>query len=104
VSEPIKLRADARFVFRSVDRISPKGFAEKFPVFELRCSRAAAGESDRVFCEAWEEIYRTLSATDHDRSLQLLEAFQRAYPDDGVARYHTESVRQKLGERSSATQ
>jgi adenylate cyclase len=97
-SEQVRIRADARFLFRSVDRISPKGFAEKFPVFELRCSREAAGDSDRAFCEAWEEIYAALSATDHDRSLQLLEAFQRAYPGDGVARYHAESVRQKLGE------
>jgi adenylate cyclase len=104
VSEPIKLGAEARFVFRSVDRISPKGFAEKFPVFELRCSREAAGESDRAFCEAWEEIYRTLSATDYDRSLRLLEAFRRAYPDDGVARYHEETIKQRLGERSSAAQ
>ena len=99
VSEPIKVRADARFLFRSVDRISPKGFAEKFPVFELRCSREAATESDRAFCKAWEEIYTTLSAVDYDRSLQLLEAFRRAYPGDGVARYHTESVR-----RSSANE
>ena len=39
VSEQIKDRASARFLFRSVDRISPKGFAEKFPIFELRCRR-----------------------------------------------------------------
>lgn len=35
VSEQIKRRADDHFLFRSVDRISPKGFAEKFPIFEL---------------------------------------------------------------------
>jgi adenylate cyclase len=100
VSEQIKLRADALFLFRSVDRINPKGFAEKFPVFELRCSRETAEDSERAFCEAWEEIYATLSATDYDRSLELLETFRHAYPGDGVARYHAETVKQKLGERS----
>jgi adenylate cyclase len=104
VSEQIKGRADASFLFRSIDRISPKGFAEKFPIFELRCSREAAGDSDRVFCEAWEKIYATLAATDYDRSLHLLETFQRAYPGDGVARYHAETVKQKLSERSLSQQ
>ena len=32
-------------VFRSVDRISPKGFAEAFEIYELRCAR---GEDDTV--------------------------------------------------------
>jgi adenylate cyclase len=35
VSEAVKQRADARFVFRSVDRIKPKGFAAQFEVYEL---------------------------------------------------------------------
>ena len=32
-------RVIQRFVFRRVDRISPKGFAEAFDVYELRCER-----------------------------------------------------------------
>jgi adenylate cyclase len=54
VSEQIKPRGDDLFLFRSVDRISPKGFAEKFPIFELRCRRETAGESDRALCDACE--------------------------------------------------
>jgi adenylate cyclase len=98
VSAQIKERADAHFLFRSVDRISPKGFEEKFPIFELRCSRATAEPSDRALCDAWEEIYSTLNAASPDRSLERLEAFLRAYPDDGVARYHAEKIRQRLRE------
>ena len=99
VSEQIKRRADARFLFRSVDRISPKGFAEKFPIFELRCRRETAEQSDRALCEAWEEIYATLSVANLDQSLELLEMFLRAHPDDGVARYHVGNIRQQRRER-----
>jgi hypothetical protein len=34
-----------------------------------------------------------------DQSLELLETFLRAYPDDGVARHHVGSIRQKRRER-----
>ncbi|MEH2609574.1 adenylate/guanylate cyclase domain-containing protein [Bradyrhizobium sp. AZCC 1693] len=46
VSDQIILRAEAHFLFRSVDRISPKGFAEKIPIFEIRCTRECASESE----------------------------------------------------------
>jgi adenylate cyclase len=98
VSAQIKERAEAHFLFRSVDRISPKGFEEKFPIFELRCSRKTAEPSDRALCEAWEEIYSALTAASPDRSLERLEAFLRACPDDGVARYHAAKIRQRLSE------
>jgi adenylate cyclase len=104
VSAQIKERADAHFLFRSVDRISPKGFEEEFPIFELRCSRKTAGPSDRALCDAWEEIYSTLAATSPNRSLERLEAFLRAYPDDGVAPYHAEKVRQRLIELPAGRQ
>ena len=35
VSAALKQRAGSRFLFRSVDRISPKGFAEAFEIYEL---------------------------------------------------------------------
>jgi hypothetical protein len=34
-----------------------------------------------------------------DQSLELLEMFLRAYPDDGVARYHVGNIRQQRRER-----
>lgn len=102
VSGQIKRRAEARFLFRSVDRISPKGFAEKFPVFELRCRRESADQSERTFCQAWEEVYGALSAADPEASRQRLCRFLATYPDDSVARYHAENMRRQAGERSEA--
>jgi adenylate cyclase len=43
VSEAVKQRVEPRFVFRSVDRIKPKGFAAEAQVYELVGARA---ESD----------------------------------------------------------
>jgi adenylate cyclase len=35
VSEAIKQRVESDFVFRTVDRIKPKGFAAEFQLYEL---------------------------------------------------------------------
>lgn len=93
VSEQIKLRADGEFLFRSVDRINPKGFAEKFPIFELRGKRNAIDERERAFTSEWETIYAVLGAESVARSLERLKAFMQRYADDGVARYHAERIR-----------
>ena len=102
VSEPIKVRAEP-ILFRSVDRISPKGFAEKFPVSSFGAAARRPGKSERAFCNAWEEIYTTLSAVDYDdhfscwrRSGILSRRWRRPY--------HAESIRQKLNERSWVTE
>jgi len=93
VSEAIKLRASAEFLFRSVDRISPKGFAEKFPIFELRCKHEAADEREHAFIEEWEEVYAMLDTLSPDRLLERLQAFLARNPGDGVACYHIENIR-----------
>jgi adenylate cyclase len=43
VSEAVKQRVERRFVFRSVDRIKPKGFAAEAQVYELVGARAESG-------------------------------------------------------------
>ena len=96
VSEQIRLRAGDRFLFRSVDRIAPKGFIEKFPIFELRGKSDAVDEQERAFCNGWEEIYLMLDGKNAGRSLERLEAFMRRHPQDGVARYHVEKLRKSL--------
>ena len=48
VSSALQQRTASGFVFRSVDRISPKGFAEAFEIYELRCAR---GEDDAAHDE-----------------------------------------------------
>jgi adenylate cyclase len=44
-SEAVKQRVESRFVFRSVGRIKPKGFAAEFQVYELVGRRSDSGES-----------------------------------------------------------
>ena len=44
-SEAVKQRVESRFVFRSVGRIKPKGFAAEFQVYELVGARSDSGES-----------------------------------------------------------
>jgi adenylate cyclase len=96
VSEQIKLRAEDEFLFRSVDRISPKGFAQKFPIFELRGKRGASDETP--FIEEWEAIYTSLGAENPARMLERLNAFLKRHPGDGLACYHAEKIRNSVTE------
>jgi adenylate cyclase len=93
VSDAIRIRADAEFLFRSVDRISPKGFASKFPIFELRGKRNGVDEQERVLIDEWEAIYAALYVESPARSFERLEAFLKRYPGDGVARYHASRMK-----------
>jgi adenylate cyclase len=92
VTEPVKVRADEDFVFRSVDRIKPKGFAEAFTIYELRHERAIDFGGDTAFCRRWEEVYALIHELDLPRSAALVASFLRSYPNDGVARYHAERL------------
>jgi adenylate cyclase len=87
VSEALKRRAEPAFVFRSVDRIKPKGFAEAFTIYELRCERSATSEPETAFDQQWEEVYAEIQAGSV-AGLAMLASFLQKYPDDGVARYH----------------
>ncbi len=88
VSSALKQRAGAKFRFRSVDRISPKGFAEAFEIYELRREGAEADADELEFCCAWELVYTALRAGPLAVAEVELGAFLAKYPDDGVARYH----------------
>ena len=90
VSSALRQRATSRFLFRSVDRISPKGFAEAFEIYELRCGRGD-GEGDTKdceFCREWEIVYAALRNGPLAVAECELAAFLAKYPQDGVARYH----------------
>ena len=98
VSSAIKQRAGGGFGFRSVDRISPKGFAEAFDIYELR-GEAADGDADELeFCRAWERVYAAVLAGPPAAIEVELAAFPARYPEDGVARHH-----QLSGARSEAS-
>jgi adenylate cyclase len=91
VSSPLKQRTGFRFHFRSVDRISPKGFAESFEIYELRCERGDGDAEDCELCREWELVYSALRNGPLAVAEQELAAFLVKYPEDGVARYHRDN-------------
>jgi adenylate cyclase len=88
VSAALKQRVASRFQFRSVDRISPKGFAEAFEIYELRSESTGETREDSEFCREWEMVYAALRNGPLAAAEELLAAFLAKYPGDGVARYH----------------
>jgi adenylate cyclase len=90
VSEALRRAAGSRFLFRSVDRISPKGFAEAFEIYELRGEHGHGDDEDREseFCREWERVYATLRERQLASAEIALSAFLAKYPGDRVATYH----------------
>jgi adenylate cyclase len=88
VSSVLRRRAGAGFLFRSVDRIRPKGFAEAFEIYELRGERGNIDADDDERCRAWESVYVALRNGPLAVAESELTAFLAKYPEDGVARYH----------------
>lgn len=87
VSEAVKERAEPDFVFRKVDRIRPKGFAQAVTIFELRCERTGDVAAEFAFCQRWDDIDRLLEE-DRPTAVADIAAFLRQYPGDGVAQFH----------------
>ena len=83
----VKERAEAHFLFRTVDRIKPKGFVEAVRLFELRCERAGDIAFELGLCREWEEIYPLIEERRAGAAARVL-AFLQTYPDDGVAQFH----------------
>ena len=88
VSSPLRQRVGDRFLFRSVDRISPKGFAEAFEIYELRCASDEGNAEDVELCRDWELVYTALRNGPLAAAEVELAAFLARYPSDSVARYH----------------
>jgi len=95
VSAALRERAAAGFVFRSVDRISPKGFAEAFDIYELRSEQDGRNTADFEICRDWEIVYLALRNGPPAVAERELAAFLTKYPDDGVARYHMQRLGQE---------
>ncbi|MFT4119719.1 cache domain-containing protein [Bradyrhizobium sp.] len=90
VSAAVKARAEPRFAFRSVDEIKPKGFAEAVTIYELVGERAT---SDVSLCEKWDAVYASIRRDAQATALLRIADFLADYPQDGVARYHAERLR-----------
>lgn len=99
VSLAVKVRAESEFIFRSVDSISPKGFAANFPVFELRAARADVSEAELAFVTEWESLYPSLASNPPSNAIDLLRQFLARYPDDGVARYYWARLQERTASR-----
>jgi adenylate cyclase len=97
VSAALQRRAGARFLFRSVDRISPKGFAESFEIYELRCERGAADSGDCERYRQWEAVYTALRNGPLAVAETELTAFLEKYPEDQIARYHQAAAHHSHG-------
>jgi len=91
VSAALRQRAASGFLFRSVDRISPKGFAEAIEIYELRCERGDADAAHCEFCRDWEVVYSALRNGPLAVAERELAAFLAKHPEDGVARYHRDN-------------
>jgi adenylate cyclase len=99
VSAAVKQRVGERFLFRSVDEIRPKGFAEAVQIFEL----LEGTNSGRAFCQLWEMAYASMRREPPREALVWLADFLARYPGDGVAQYHAGRLRAELaGYRSAA--
>ncbi len=88
VSSALRQRAQSGFIFRSVDRISPKGFAEAFEIYELRGERGDDDVAEPELYQEWEMVYAALRNGPAAVAEQELAAFLTKYPQDGIARYH----------------
>jgi adenylate cyclase len=100
VSSALRQRVESRFLFRSVDRIRPKGFAEAFDIYELRCERGDGDAADCEFCREWELVYSALRHGPLAVAESELAAFLRKYPEDQIARHHQAAAPSLVGERS----
>ncbi|HMM90864.1 adenylate/guanylate cyclase domain-containing protein [Bradyrhizobium sp.] len=92
-SAAIRARTESRYLFRTVDRIRPKGFAEPVTISELRCERADAPDSELTLCRRWDEVWNKMEQGPRAIALKAVLAFLSDYPADGVARFHAERLR-----------
>ena len=93
VSSAVRARVESAFVFRSVDRIKPKGFAEAVTISELRCERGDDKASEAAFCRRWDDVYEAIERGGPTTALDRVRKFLNEFPSDTVAQYHVERLR-----------
>ena len=94
VSAAVRARASHAFLFRSVDSITPKGFAEPIEVSELRGELALAGETEIEMYRRWDEVFAAIARDGAaDTTLVRLSGFLHDYPKDSVAQFHAARFR-----------
>ncbi|OKO74559.1 adenylate/guanylate cyclase domain-containing protein [Bradyrhizobium sp. AS23.2] len=94
VSAAVRARAGHAFLFRSVDSITPKGFAEAIEVSELRGELTLTNEADIAMCKRWDEIFTSIVQDGAaETTLARLSGFLLDFPKDSVAQFHAEQFR-----------
>ncbi|WP_431203053.1 adenylate/guanylate cyclase domain-containing protein [Bradyrhizobium betae] len=94
VSAAVRARAGHAFLFRSVDSIRPKGFADAIEVSELRGELAHAHEADIAMCRRWDEIFASIVRDGaSETTLVRLSGFLHDYPGDSIAQFHAQRFR-----------
>ncbi|WP_445215221.1 cache domain-containing protein [Bradyrhizobium sp. Pa8] len=94
VSAAVRASVGDRFLFRSVDIITPKGFADAIEVSDLRGELAHAGEADVAMCRRWDEVFAAIVQDGAaETTLVRLSAFLHDYPKDGIALFHAQRFR-----------
>lgn len=94
VSSAVRVRVGDAFLFRSVDSITPKGFADPIEVSELRGELAQADEFDIAMCRRWDEVFAAVAQDGAaETTLVRLSGFLHDYPKDGIALFHAQRFR-----------
>ncbi len=93
VSAAVRERASHAFLFRSVDSIRPKGFAEAIEVSELCGELAQVSEAEIARCRRWDEVYAAIGPEVSEAALVGLSGFLIDYPKDSVALHYAERFR-----------
>ncbi|MDI3560102.1 adenylate/guanylate cyclase domain-containing protein [Bradyrhizobium sp. Arg816] len=94
VSAAVRASVGDRFLFRSVDSITPKGFADAIEVSELRGELALADEADIAMCRRWDEVFAAIVQDGAvETTLVRLSVFLHDYPKDGIALFHSQRFR-----------
>ncbi|MBB4367796.1 adenylate cyclase [Bradyrhizobium sp. cir1] len=94
VSSAVRARVGHAFLFRSIDSITPKGFAEPIEVSELRGELALADDAEIAMCRRWDEVLASIVQDGPVEATQVrLSGFLHDYPRDTIALFHTQRLR-----------
>ena len=94
VSAAVRARVADAFLFRSVDSITPKGFAEPIEVSELRGELALADEAEITMCRRWDQVFAAIAQDGAAEAVLVqLSGFLHDYPKDPIAQFHARRLR-----------
>jgi len=85
VTEEVKARVSATFLFRPLGRVVAAGLTEPTAVFELLATHADAPGRAIALCRIWEEAFSAYQARHWREAGSALETLLSSYPNDGPA-------------------